>query len=240
MLILIGDVHGEFKELAAKLVMTRVQKSSFIQVGDFGVGFKKREIELDELGALNNILQTSRNHLYVIRGNHDNPSYFKKDSGFSNITFLKDYSVLELEGKTILLVGGAISVDRTQRVLNVSYWEHEAFVYDVKLLGKKINDLRKIDLVITHNAPNEFWPSELGELVILFSRVDHPLLWELKTERYRINQLMDFLVHKNLKPTYWYYGHFHASYSGKYKGIKFRALDCSEFFEHPDAYKAEM
>ncbi len=103
MIIFIGDVHGEFKELTVKLARSNVRESHFIQVGDFGLGFKKKEAESDELEALNSFLIKENNHLYVIRGNHDNPKYFKASSGFSNITFLADYSLIELEGQTILL-----------------------------------------------------------------------------------------------------------------------------------------
>ncbi len=232
MIILIGDVHGEFKELTAKLERSNVRESYFIQVGDFGLGFKKKEVESDELEVLNSFLITGNNHLYVIRGNHDNPKYFKAPSGLSNITFLADYSLLELEGQTILLAGGAISIDRMARVLDVSYWPGEAFGYDETLLEKRIKGVTKIDIVVTHNAPEKFYPTELADIVVAYALRDGPLLWEIKKDRYRHSQLLDFLIHKKLKPKFWYYGHFHSSYSDKHKGIKYRVLDCSEFFEH--------
>jgi UDP-2,3-diacylglucosamine pyrophosphatase LpxH len=232
MLVFIGDVHGEFNELAAKLVRSKVQESSFIQVGDFGLGFKKKEVESNELSVLNSFLEAANNRLYVVRGNHDNPKYFKAPSGFSHIAFLEDYSLLDLEGQIILVAGGAISIDRMVRVLDVSYWAGEEFRYDEELLAKRIKGDSKIDIVVTHNAPEEFWPTEFNRLVLGYALRDRNLLEGLRKERYRHTQLMNSLNRRRLKPKHWYYGHYHTSYDSKYKGIKYRALDCSEMFEH--------
>jgi len=108
MLVFVGDIHGEFVELIEKLAGTGIEKSSLIQVGDFGLGFKSQKTEGAELENINTMLAASENTLYVIRGNHDNPNYFNHASNYSNIQFLSDYSLLTIEGLTILLVGGAI------------------------------------------------------------------------------------------------------------------------------------
>jgi hypothetical protein len=232
MLIFIGDVHGEFKDLATKLVRSNVRESSFIQVGDFGVGFRKKEVESNELDVLNSVLIAGNNHLCVIRGNHDNPKYFRTSSGYSNITFFEDYTVFEIEGQTILLAGGAISIDRMVRILDVSYWRGEAFRYDEPLLKRRVNGVNKIDIVVTHNAPMEFWPTEFNRLVLGYALRDGTLLEELRKERYRHTQLMNFLIRNKLKPKHWYYGHYHTRNDARYKGIRYRALDCLEMFEH--------
>ncbi len=118
------------------------------------------------------------------------------------------------------------------RVLDVSYWPGEAFGYDETLLEKRINGVTEIDIVVTHNAPGEFWPTELNNLVLGYALRDESLLEELRKERYRHTQLMEFLIRNKLKPKYWYYGHYHTRNDARYKGIKYRALDCSEMFEH--------
>jgi len=232
MIVFIGDVHGEFKELAAKLSRSEILRSSLIQVGDFGVGFKNKVLEANELEILNNCLMTGENHLYVIRGNHDNPEYFEASSGFSNIRFLPDFTLLDVEGRTRLLAGGAISIDRTLRLPGVSYWPGEGFVFNEALVDRKLNGITKIDIVVTHNSPEQFHPTELAEIVIAYSLRDKSLLAELKHERLAHSRLMNFLIQKGLKPLNWYYGHFHESFSGKYQGIRYRVLGCSEFFEH--------
>ena len=155
MIIFIGDVHGEFKELSNKLANTNVKNSTFIQVGDFGLGFKRKENEAAELNTLNKRLKDLNNEMYVIRGNHDDPSYFTSNRSYSNILFLEDYTLLKVEGKNILLVGGAISIDRSWRVLNNSYWLEEVFVYDKIKLENALRNFDRVDIVVTHNAPNE-------------------------------------------------------------------------------------
>jgi UDP-2,3-diacylglucosamine pyrophosphatase LpxH len=233
MLIFIGDVHGEFYDLTHKLTNHNIRNSTFIQVGDFGVGFKSnKENEIKLLGKLNDRLKADRNVMYVIRGNHDDPAYFDGNVTHSNLIFLKDYSLLEIEGKTILLIGGAISVDRTSRTLNKSYWADEGFVLRDELLRSKINQITKLDIVVTHNAPAEFSPVEFGSIVKSWSARDHELITDLKKERARHTMLFDILVSQKLKPKFWYYGHFHYSFNDNFKGVKYRLLNCSEFFEH--------
>jgi UDP-2,3-diacylglucosamine pyrophosphatase LpxH len=232
MIVFIGDVHGEFTNLAQKLVSLEVRNSSFIQVGDFGVGFKTKEKEAAQLQELNEELKKGDNVMYAIRGNHDDPAYFKRNSGYSNLFFLKDYSLLELEGKIFLLAGGGISIDRSSRVLNNSYWKEELFVFKESLLDRAIEKHTQIDIVVTHNAPAEFHPTEMSRLVFDWCCRDSELLTDLKAERYRHSLLMNHLIGRNLRPKFWYYGHYHFSYQSSFEGLNYRILDCLEFYEH--------
>ncbi len=232
MLIFIGDIHGEFDELTHQMSNQNIRNSTFIQVGDFGVGFKKKENEIKQLGKLNDRLRADNNMLYAIRGNHDDPAYFDGHVKYSNLILLEDYSILEIEGKTILLIGGAISVDRTSRILNKNYWANEGFVLNEEVLMSKINQLSKLDIVVTHNAPAEFEPIEMGKIVIEWTARDRQLLKDLKQERANHTALLSILVSQQLKPTYWYYGHFHLGLTKNFKGVNYHLLNCSEFFEH--------
>ena len=42
---LIGDLHGEFDKLVSKIKQLRILGEILIQVGDFGLGFKKEEAD---------------------------------------------------------------------------------------------------------------------------------------------------------------------------------------------------
>ena len=75
-MIIIGDIHGKFAELTEQLTRLQIEHTTLIQVGDFGVGFFPLAEEQAQLAALNDVLRTGDNQLYVIRGNHDNPAYF--------------------------------------------------------------------------------------------------------------------------------------------------------------------
>jgi UDP-2,3-diacylglucosamine pyrophosphatase LpxH len=232
MLIFIGDVHGELGELTNKLGKYNINNSTFIQVGDFGVGFKNKENETTELIELNDCLKTNGNLMYVIRGNHDNPAYFDGNFSYSNLIFLKDYSLLEIDGRKILLVGGAISIDRSIRKLNVNYWDKEAFIFRELKLKSALSGIDKLDIVVTHSCPGEFEPVELNSLVMSYGMRDNGLITELKKERGALSMLMYTLIGLKLKPAHWYYGHFHYSFNNNYKGLKYHLLNCSEFYEH--------
>lgn len=232
MLIFIGDVHGEFNELISRLANHNICNSTFIQVGDFGVGFKSKETETRELNRINDRLKADRCTMYVIRGNHDDPSYFSGEGLYSNLIFLNDYSLLQVEGKKILLIGGAISIDRRIRELNVNYWEEEGFVYNEQRLRSVLSGVDNLDIVATHSCPHEFEPAEFNQLVVSYWMKDNGLITELKKERGAHSLLMHALTGLRLKPTHWYYGHFHSSFQSNYKGLRYRMLNCSEFFEH--------
>jgi predicted phosphodiesterase len=232
MIIFIGDIHGEFNKLSNKLANTNIKNSTFIQVGDFGLGFKRKENEIDQLTVLNKRLKDVNNEMFVIRGNHDDPTYFTSDRSYSNILFLEDYTLLNVEGKNILLVGGAISIDRSWRVLNNSYWLEEVFLYDNLKLENALRNCDRVDVVVTHNAPAEFYPIGIGALVYDFTDKDSKLIEDVKNERKDHSLLMYSLIEKGLKPKHWYYGHFHTSHFETFEDINYRTLNCSEFFEH--------
>lgn len=170
--------------------------------------------------------------IYVIRGNHDNPSYFREKVSYSNLYLLPDYSILTLEGKTILLAGGAISVDRRRRVIEDSYWIDEGFSFDEQLFNERIREHSQIDIVVTHNAPREFQPTELNPLILEFTKKDTRLIHDLNKERRLHSKLMTALVIAKRKPMFWYYGHYHFSLQGQMAEIQYRMLGSMEFFEH--------
>lgn len=75
----IGDTHGvqECTRLIKEdLESNFMMNSSYIHVGDFGIGFKEFYDDVADLIELNDVLKKYNNRLYVVRGNHDNPQYF--------------------------------------------------------------------------------------------------------------------------------------------------------------------
>jgi metallophosphoesterase superfamily enzyme len=95
----IGDIHGNFNGLITKLTQRRIRNENLIQVGDFGLGFRREKDDLLFMDKLNESLIKKGNRLFVIRGNHDNPKFFDGAIQMSNLQLLPDYSVLNLEGK---------------------------------------------------------------------------------------------------------------------------------------------
>ena len=144
--IMLGDVHGEFKRIIHQMKLKQITDCDIIQVGDFGLGFYKQHVEAKELYELNNYLKKSRCNLFVIRGNHDDPSRFKDlvELG-SNIALVPDYSSFELNGKHFLGIGGGVSIDRKERLATNDVWFQDEVIVEnmdlIKSLGKDIDVL---------------------------------------------------------------------------------------------------
>lgn len=241
--LFLGDIHGEFVVISRLLKKYDLTNCNIIQVGDFGVGFLRFEKEYRQLKSLNETLVKRNVNLYAIRGNHDFPDYFKNDPfNLSNIHLLDDYTILELNGKKILLVGGAISVDRGYRKTkyqksgdfklrgNESWWNNETFVLD----EEKLNSINGVDIVVTHTTTGFCNPNiEFGVGPFVNNMIkeynDHSLYFELLEERKSVDRMFDILKpNNNIKKVY--YGHFHKSDMIENDGIVFRCLDINELY----------
>lgn len=236
-LVIIGDIHGKWNQLINLIENKYIENSTLIQVGDFGVGFIDKQSELKRLQEFNKKLKNFNNVLYVIRGNHDNPAYFNGNYEFSNLKLLKDYSTIEINGLKIALIGGAISIDRMQRILEMKnfsfynpnyeiYWPDERFILDKNLA----NTIKNCTYIITHTAPDFCWPNNkfgFSPLVEHFAKNDKNLKKDLTKERNDMTKLYNILREKNnIKK--WFYGHFHASKLTVHEGIEFHLLNINE------------
>ena len=192
----------------------------FIISGDAGLGFNDAKYYEKIFGDFNKILSYNNTYVIFIRGNHDNPSFFDgKKIDFSNLKAIPDYSVITVNGKNILCVGGAISMDRTwrkkqeERINGFSvnnkkslYWENEAPVFDKDALLNVVESI-KIDYVITHSAPSFVTP-EMQAGVDEWSESDEGLLNDIKEERKVFDRIFETLRDHDMRPMYWAYGHF--------------------------------
>ena len=156
--------------------------------------------------------------MYVIRGNHDDPSYFKGNHLFSHLQFLPDYTIVETQNnRRVLCIGGAISIDRIpakkQNEINVKYnkplkfWEDEGFILREDIL----ENVKGIDTVITHTAPTyciptvkEGYPNFMNDLL----KEDPTLFDDIREERSKLD-IMFKLLKNNNHIQYHVYGHFH-------------------------------
>ena len=235
MTLCLGDVHGEFSTISHQLNLKKVSDCDIIQVGDFGLGFKKQKVESDELKKLNEVLKKKNINLYVIRGNHDDPERFKElKEEYSNIILVPDYSVFGLNGKTYMCIGGAISIDRIERKEKNDIWFHnEGVIYqEDKLEG---HDLDSIDVFISHTAQNSFVQDMLSLNKLnnqylekrMIEWKDYSLMGECIHEQVSLDLILNKLP--NVKQVF--FGHFHSSFS-KYKGeIRYNLLDIHELKE---------
>ena len=247
-ILYLGDIHGNFGLINQYVNLYKIKNAHIIQVGDFGVGFNTIEKEKKMLETINENLVKNNVIVWAIRGNHDFKPHFDNDPfGLTNIRLVKDYTVLNLENKNILCIGGAVSVDRRWRQTTKqrngifenndlatgieSWWPHEVFVYD----EEKVKDLRDINIIVTHTAPHYCTPDNtfgFGPFVdgIVKETGDTELKTELHVERKMLTDIFH-IVKMNNDITNHYYGHFHRSDVLNMYGTKHRLLGVGELFE---------
>jgi predicted phosphodiesterase len=244
-LLYLGDIHGNFNLINQYVKMYDIKDAHIIQVGDFGVGFSTLEKEKRMLEMYHGLLVKNNVTVWAIRGNHDYKPYFDNDPfGFTNIKLVPDYTVLEICDKKILCVGGAISVDRmwrytkcqrggdfTTRLGNESWWPDETFILDID----KIQDLRDINIVVTHTCPDYCPPDNtfgFGPFVegIIRETGDIDLKVDLMVERNAVTEMFTILNMNNNIDEH-YYGHFHKVDTFNKGYTKHRLLNVGELYE---------
>lgn len=238
----IGDTHG-MRPVFSIVDRLKIEKSNLIHVGDFGLGFVSIMQDVKNLEVVDEMLMDTQNKLYVVRGNHDNPIFWDKSKGLNlpklhNIHLVDDYSVLDIEGKKILCVGGGISIDRQIRKDDrpyPSWWQDEEFQWHPGKFNRVVNNHKTMDIIVTHSAPSACYPRGVDAPIVndwhnIELQHGNNLKGELQMERKKIDMLKDAIL-KAYKPTNWFYGHFHTSKTEVIDSVKFQALNINEICE---------
>ena len=241
-IIICGDIHGEFNTLIFKLcIQYQLTDTLLIVAGDCGFGFEKPLYYDSVIKRCAQRLNKAGNWVVMVRGNHDDPSYFREERiHHKRFRCVPDYSVIQACGHNILCIGGAVSIDRENRkkrdsrcaVAGVaSYWTDEEPVYDEAALSAVVRAIR-IDTVVTHTAPSFcelISKSGLAE----WAALDADIPSDCAKERETMDRILSFLRAAEQPLSRWYYGHFHQSWSSEIEGILFSMLDIMEFKEMP-------
>jgi len=219
-ILFLGDIHGNWNELLFKIQLKKISNANIISVGDLGMGFNSNQDRITS-GLLDKEFKQNNIKFYGIRGNHDDPSFFKGNDRvcLDNFELVEDYSILKYNSKAIQLIGGAVSVDRTGRRVGVSHWEDEGVVFNR-------DACQKVDILVTHTAPSYCFPQQFNEIVYGWAREDAYLIEDLTEERAVMDEIF-----KLCSPSLHFYGHFHSSWAEKINGCESRLLDINEIYE---------
>jgi len=218
---IVGDLHGTFGAIKHSILHYNNRDCYLLCVGDLGVGFHHPEREKSIGRKLNAFFAEHNIMFFSIRGNHDDPKYFTGRDRIvqSNLELLSDYTLKSINGKTFLFVGGAISVDRINRIPERSYWRDEGFVLCPELAVQ-------CDVLITHSAPWWNGPTDKANISGWCSR--DRLLWdECVQERNDHGTLIQLCT-----PKKHYCGHFHISSVTENNGCVSTMLNIDEIKEH--------
>lgn len=231
MIIVIGDIHGKISGMSEKIQsMNPEMGTAFVHLGDFGLGFDSPIKEYKKLKGLDFILSMTDSMMYIIRGNHDNPTYWDQNYSFEfpRIKFVPDNTFMEIKGKMCFFAGGAISIDRLNRNKGANYWPMEHYQFCVP------NEVpTRVDHVFTHDV---YHPCSIFNVDSQFTQrwftIDPNLRQDLIKSQRQMEKMYDFLMSIN-QDFSWYHGHYHESnvmVNGKQKTHSISIMEFKEVF----------
>lgn len=205
MIYITGDTHGDFSRL---LNLDYNDGDMIIVLGDAGINYYKNSDDI----KLKNYLNSLNLKLFCIRGNHEerpeNISTYKEvdmfggkvyvEDDYHNLIFTKDGEVYNIDGLSILVIGGAYSVDKDYRLMHGYKW-----FKDEQLSKEEMDDIlnkvsgRHFDIVLTHTVPYKYEPREVFLPFIDQSKVD-------KSMELFLDKIEDSIDYNK-----WYCGHYH-------------------------------
>jgi len=155
----------------------------------------------------------------------DPTDFAKFIKNLSNVKFLINYDIINIDGLNILPVGGATSIDRLYQQTQSNYFTDEKVVY-----SNKIKKLSNVDIVVSHTCPDFVSPRTFAPLVYQYAKQDKNLIYELTQERKLMTKIYKDLIKKN-NIRCWFFGHYHHHIEEKFDNCTFRCFAPLELFE---------
>jgi len=206
-ILITGDIHGSFGRLND--LINKKKPDMVICCGDFGYW---PNVSWGE--PLSNIKLQTASKLLWCDGNHEDHwalRYRTTDELAPDIFYMPRGSTYKLpDGRTILFMGGAHSIDYMRRKRGID-WFPEETISESDLMN--LPDC-KVDIFITHTCPEELVPDLL--------KID----WRKKHDP--SNRALSELW-KIYKPKLWFFGHWHHYLEGKMMGTNWYCLGASGF-----------
>lgn len=201
-----GDKHQRYEGLLTKADFLKLNENDVVIVlGDMGL-FWRRD-KRDANSFIKYFEENYKFNLYFVDGNHENFKLLnaleEDENGMGyvseHIRHLKRGRRYNIQGKDILAIGGADSIDQYRREPNISWWKEEIITDDeVDMI-----DAGHYDYVLSHSCPisvfNEYkW--DLCEGNVLGE--DRP---EFKVCNNQLEKIKNFITFDH-----WYFGHYHV------------------------------
>lgn len=206
MIYITGDTHRDFYRLHS---IKKNNDNVIIILGDAGINYCLNEDD----SKLKQYLNDMNIKLFCIQGNHEerpeNISSYKEvdmfgvkvfiEEQYPNLVFAKNGELYTIYGKSILVIGGAYSVDKDYRLAYGHRWfkdeqltESEKEEILCKYSGKHV------DIILSHTCPLKYEPTEVFMKGLDQSKVDKSM--EIFLDK----------IEENIDYDKWYCGHFHT------------------------------
>ena len=229
--ICVGDSHTlDMVSTFKNYLPSDFEKGIFLHCGDCGEGFSHPIKEKHLITKLYDYLKSIDSYLIICRGNHSNPVFFSDDHWANKefgdrVYFAPDYSIFNIEDKKVQIVGGAISIDRSERIIGKSWWTNE----EVRFAPEQVEE---VDILITHTAPTDsgIEKASANNMVTHYHSVDFReggnLLNELEEEARIVQNISDLSGCRSH-----FFGHMHQNsfYFDKEKSRKYIGVGIDEF-----------
>lgn len=206
MIYIIGDTHRDFSRIYK---LEKDTDNMLIVLGDVGINYYLNEEDKN----YKEYLKKLKLKLFCVRGNHEerpeNISTYKEIEIFGgkvfieeehpNLIFAKDGETYNIDGKKILVIGGAYSVDKKYRLLHGYKWfkEEQLTKKEMDTILAKVKG-KHFDIVLSHTCPYKYEPREVFMQGLDQSKVD-------KSMEHFLDK-----VEENINYDKWYCGHYHT------------------------------
>lgn len=218
--VITGDTHGQVESRLRDIIRNMddivLEETAVVILGDAGINYflNKRDRHNKQLISALGV------RVYCVRGNHEerpenisgmkmvhdedvgNAVYMEEE--FPMIRYLIDGAAYSIDGHSVLVIGGAYSIDKYYRLASEAGGGYGGWFKDEQLSKGEMAFIseeiagKHFDLVFTHTAPIDWEPTDLFLGGIDQSNVD-------KTMEKWLGGLKD-------KFTWglWLFGHYHA------------------------------
>lgn len=220
---IIGDIHGDtapidnFYRHNKDNLSNDYRENVLVILGDFGANF-----------YLNNKDERFKEHIqqypityFAIRGNHEerpsflaeyHPADWHKEIYFNNRVWTEDrhprilYALdeggeYEINGKSVLIIPGAYSIDKWYRLANHWPWFPEEQLSENEKIALYKNLKSSYDYIFSHTCPYS-WEFYISDLFL--PSVDQGVI-DKNTEKF-----LDKII-LNTKYSHYYFGHYHQN-----------------------------
>lgn len=206
MIYITGDIHRDFSRIYK---LEKDTDNMLIVLGDIGINYYLNEEDKN----YKEYLKKLKLKLFCVRGNHEerpgNISTYKEvemfggkvfiEEEYPNLIFAKDGEIYNIDGKKILVIGGAYSVDKQYRLLHGYKWfkDEQLTKKEMDTILEKVKG-KHFDIVLTHTCPYKYEPREVFMQGLDQSKVD-------KSMEHFLDK-----IEENINYDKWYCGHYHT------------------------------
>lgn len=215
-----GDWHGNLRWVSQLINFLATQRdiTHIIHVGDFGI---MTENEVHYMRCLEEATHRTGVEIYFVRGNHDNPDFLNSlpldERGFAplrhnasipRVFYIPDGTFMTWRGKTILGIGGAVSIDQRLRRAGFDWWPNEVIPDNILDIVTPHIPMDGVDVIISHDATER----SAVPLDPAFAAMFSPEVVEsCEDHRLALQRVVDVVRPRNL-----IHGHYHVFYDEEF------------------------